>query len=89
MANHFKYKIVLTWSEEDQAFIAEVPELPGCAVEGASYQEVVDNIEVLMPSALRLPAWRFGVSTRSVKAVSLGIKTNAAEQSRANAFFNQ
>ena len=30
-----KYEIILYWSEEDQAFIAEVPELPGCAADGA------------------------------------------------------
>jgi len=30
MANLIKYEIILNWSEEDQAFIAEVPELPGC-----------------------------------------------------------
>lgn len=43
-----KYEIILYWSEEDQAFIAEVPELPGCAADGASYQQAIANVEVVM-----------------------------------------
>jgi predicted RNase H-like HicB family nuclease len=43
-----KYEIILYWSEEDQAFVAEVPELPGCAADGASYQEAIANVEVVM-----------------------------------------
>ena len=40
-----KYELILFWSEEDQAFIAEVPELPGCMADGASYTEAVANAE--------------------------------------------
>ena len=43
-----RYEIVLYWSEEDQAFIAEVPELPGCAADGETYQEALQNVEVIM-----------------------------------------
>jgi predicted RNase H-like HicB family nuclease len=43
-----KYEIILYWSDEDQAFIAEVPELPGCAADGATYQEAIANVEVVM-----------------------------------------
>ncbi len=43
-----RYEIILYWSEEDQAFIAEVPELPGCAADGETYQEAVQNVEVIM-----------------------------------------
>ena len=43
-----KYEIVLYWSHDDQAFVAEVPELPGCAADGASYQEAVANVEVVI-----------------------------------------
>ncbi|MGH7630032.1 MAG: type II toxin-antitoxin system HicB family antitoxin, partial [Gemmatimonadales bacterium] len=39
------YEIVLYWSAEDQAFIAEVPELPGCAADGATYQAALANAE--------------------------------------------
>ena len=40
-----KYEIILYWSEEDQAFIAEVPELPGCAADGATRQQAIANAE--------------------------------------------
>ncbi|NBT63291.1 MAG: type II toxin-antitoxin system HicB family antitoxin, partial [Planctomycetia bacterium] len=40
-----KYELILFWSEEDQVFIAEVPELPGCMADGASYAEAVANAE--------------------------------------------
>jgi len=40
-----KYELILFWSEEDQVFIAEVPELPGCMADGASYTEAVANAE--------------------------------------------
>ena len=46
--NDIKYEIILYWSKEDKAFIAEVPELPGCAADGASYQEAVANAEVVI-----------------------------------------
>jgi predicted RNase H-like HicB family nuclease len=43
--NEMRYEIVLYWSEADRTFIAEVPELPGCAVDGATYQEASANAE--------------------------------------------
>ena len=43
-----KYEIILYWSKDDQAFIAEVPELAGCAADGATYQEAVANVEVVI-----------------------------------------
>jgi len=43
-----KYEVLIYWSEEDQAFIAEVPELPGCAADGATYQEALANVEVVI-----------------------------------------
>ncbi|HHT9106814.1 MAG TPA: type II toxin-antitoxin system HicB family antitoxin [Candidatus Wujingus californicus] len=43
-----KYEIIIYWSEEDQAFIAEVPELPGCAADGAAYKEALTNVEVII-----------------------------------------
>ncbi|KHG42554.1 MULTISPECIES: type II toxin-antitoxin system HicB family antitoxin [Aphanizomenonaceae] len=43
-----RYEINLYWSEEDQAFIAEVPDLPGCAADGETYQEALQNIEIIM-----------------------------------------
>ena len=43
-----RYEIIVYWSDEDQAFIAEVPELPGCAADGATYQEAISNVEVVI-----------------------------------------
>lgn len=41
-----RYAIIIHWSKDDQAFIAEVPELPGCAADGQTYQEALSNAEV-------------------------------------------
>ncbi len=43
-----KYEIIIYWSEEDQAYIAEVPELPGCSADGATYDEAIKNAEVVI-----------------------------------------
>lgn len=49
-----RYKVVLYWSEEDQAILAEVPELPGCMADGATYQEAIANVEVVIPEWLEV-----------------------------------
>ena len=43
-----KYEIIIYWSKADDAYIAEVPELPGCMADGCSYQEAVANAEVII-----------------------------------------
>ena len=43
-----KYEVIIYWSEQDNAFIAEVPELPGCMADGKTYQEVMKNTEVII-----------------------------------------
>lgn len=43
-----RYEIILYWSDEDAAFIAEVPELPGCMADGPTYAEAVANAEVVI-----------------------------------------
>jgi predicted RNase H-like HicB family nuclease len=43
-----KYEIILYWSDEDQSFIAEVPELAGCAADGLTRQEALANVEVVI-----------------------------------------
>ena len=43
-----KHEIVLYWSNEDEAFIAEVPELPGCAADGATRQEAIAQAEIVI-----------------------------------------
>jgi predicted RNase H-like HicB family nuclease len=40
-----KYELIIYWSEPDQAYLVEVPELPGCMADGATYQEAVINAE--------------------------------------------
>jgi hypothetical protein len=49
---HDKYEIILYWSDEDGAFIAEVPELAGCAADGATRQEALTHAEVSVCRAL-------------------------------------
>ena len=43
-----KNEIIIYRSEEDNAFIAEVPELPGCMADGKTYQEAVSNAEIII-----------------------------------------
>lgn len=43
-----KYEIILYWSDDDQAFIAEVPELAGCAADGCTRQEALSNAETVI-----------------------------------------
>jgi len=43
-----KYEVIIYWSQEDESFIAEVPELAGCAADGATYQEALANVEVVI-----------------------------------------
>jgi predicted RNase H-like HicB family nuclease len=43
-----KYEILIYWSAEDNAYLAEVPELPGCMADGASYQEALKNAELII-----------------------------------------
>jgi predicted RNase H-like HicB family nuclease len=45
--SNIRYEIILYWSDADGAFVAEVPELPGCAADGATYQEALANAEVV------------------------------------------
>jgi len=44
----YKYEVIIYWSDEDKAFIAEVPELPGCAADGRTYQEALENVEKII-----------------------------------------
>ena len=43
-----KYEIILFWSNDDQAVIAEVPELAGCMADGENYKEALTNVEVVI-----------------------------------------
>jgi predicted RNase H-like HicB family nuclease len=48
MSDDYRYEIIMYWSEEDHAFIAEVPELPGCATDGMTCQEALANVQVII-----------------------------------------
>jgi predicted RNase H-like HicB family nuclease len=43
-----KYEIILYWSAEDDAFIAEVPELPGCSADGGTRMQALENAETVI-----------------------------------------
>jgi predicted RNase H-like HicB family nuclease len=43
-----KYAVTIYWSEQDRRFIAEAPDLPGCAADGKSYQEALANVELVI-----------------------------------------
>ena len=43
-----KYELIVYWSEADEAFIVEVPELAGCMADGQSYAEAVANAEIII-----------------------------------------
>ena len=48
MKSKWKYEIILYWSRDDQAFIAEVPELAGCSADGSTRQEALANAETII-----------------------------------------
>ena len=43
-----RYEIIIYWSQEDNSYIAEVPELPGCVADGKSYDEVIKNVQIII-----------------------------------------
>jgi predicted RNase H-like HicB family nuclease len=47
MSKH-KYEIIIYWSVQDSAYIAEVPELPGCMADGQTYAEALANAEIII-----------------------------------------
>ncbi len=48
MKSKYRYQIIIYWNDEDNAFIVEVPELPGCAADGQTYQEALAQAEIVI-----------------------------------------
>jgi len=46
--NEPRYEMIIYWSDADGAFLVEVPELPGCMADGATYEEAVANAKVIV-----------------------------------------
>jgi predicted RNase H-like HicB family nuclease len=44
----YKYELIIFWSEDDQRYVVEVPELPGCMADGETYQEAVQNAQIVI-----------------------------------------
>ena len=43
-----RYEIIIYWSSDDNSYVAEVPELPGCMADGETYQEALANAEIII-----------------------------------------
>ena len=43
-----RYELIIYWSKEDDSFVVEVPELPGCMADGTTYAEAVKNAEEII-----------------------------------------
>jgi len=44
----YQYELIIFWSDEDQRYLVEVPELPGCMADGETYEEVLRNVRVII-----------------------------------------
>ncbi len=54
-----RYSLTIVWSEEDQAFIARVPELPGCLADGQTYEAAIAAVQVVIGEWIEA-AWELG-----------------------------
>ena len=43
-----RYELIIYWSKDDNSFVVEVPELPGCMADGQTYAEAVKNAEEII-----------------------------------------
>ncbi len=44
----YKYELIIFWSEDDQCYVVEVPELPGCMADGETYEEATRNAQTVI-----------------------------------------
>jgi predicted RNase H-like HicB family nuclease len=52
----YRYEIILYWSKEDNAFVADVPELPGCMAHGDTQESALQNIQEAMSGWIEVAA---------------------------------
>ncbi len=45
---NIKYEMVVYWSMDDEAYVVEVPELPGCMADGGTYEEAIKNALIII-----------------------------------------
>ena len=43
-----KYEMIVYWSEDDESFVVDVPELPGCMADGKTYQDAASNAKIII-----------------------------------------
>lgn len=48
MKTNHRYEVIIYWSKDDESFLAEVPELPGCMGDGKTQQEALANVSEVM-----------------------------------------
>ncbi len=48
MQEDIKYELIIYWNEDDEAYIVEVPELPGCMADGGTYNEAIQNALIVI-----------------------------------------
>jgi predicted RNase H-like HicB family nuclease len=47
-----RYELIIYWSKDDDSFVVEVPELPGCIADGQTYAKAVANAEVVIDESI-------------------------------------
>ena len=62
-----KYQLIIYGRESDQVFIVEVPELPGCSLDGQTYVEAVTNAEVVIPEWIETPLFLTAIASNDVR----------------------
>ena len=46
--DNIKYELIIFWSDSDESFIVEVPELAGCKADGETYEEAIANAKIVI-----------------------------------------
>ena len=80
MRPEHRYEVALYWSDVEQAFIAEVPELPGCAADGATYAASLAAVEVVITER---------VATARTRSSRLGAEGTAPLRLKAGDWYRQ